>query len=186
MLAHTRNRNTTRQQMVTRTRGAIVRTRGIAHWQTTNHAIDITSHDIREWKKQMLATIHDRVTKGDFGPDCFKGAQVFNCMTKQENDVNRWIVLSWDPFVERWNKLVATATTGGLWSDDDKLAEYNNEHMQLRREFEKMSGRKLTTPLPKQPPPDKGLFDGSGSSIPWTGLLVVGGLIAVASIMRSF
>lgn len=183
MLAHTRTRKVApRVSSIVRTRG------GVVDWQSTNNNIDTTSKDIRAWKNRLLGTIHTRVESGTFSSACVKGAPVKACMTEKEWKVNLWIMQEWDRFVARWNHLVATSCTGGLkWicDDDDELEDYKAELAKHRATFEAMTGEKLTTPLPNKPMPGDPKPDTGVSGIPWTGILLVGGLIAVASIMRS-
>lgn len=168
MLAHTRSR----------TNRSIVRTRGTIDWQITNNNIDTTSKDLRLWKQKMVATISQRVTSGTFSPECKKGAPVKACMTAAEWKQNLWLMQEWDRFVARWRDLIDHADI-----DDDDVYDYQSELELHRKEWQALGGA-LPTPLPNKPM--KGDPNPNSGGIPWTGILIVGALVAVASIVRAF
>lgn len=167
MLAHTRHRNTR----------AIVRTRGTVDWQITNNNINTTTLDLRAWKKRTLDLIHKRVASKTFSPECKAGAPVKACMTPQEWKQNLWIMQEWDRFVARWRDLVDHADI-----DDDDVHDYAAELELHRKEWIALGGS-LPSPLPNKPMPGDPK-PGEGG-IPWTGILIVGALVAVASIVRA-
>lgn len=166
MLSHTRYRKPAR-----------VHTSGTVDWQITNNNIDTTTKDLKAWKDRMITTIHQRVASGKFSPTCVKGAPVKECMTAQEWKQNLWLSQEWNRFVARWQDLIKSADV-----DDDDVYDYQAELELHRKEWQALGGS-LPTPLPNKPM--KGDPDPNSGSIPWTGILVVGALVAVASILRS-